>query len=93
MRKILIGMLLCIPLLAGCPKEKAKVVPEEPIVPTGQERRMLEIHNLSVDSEAGQRRLRKMRENAAKIEAAQERMRAWAEVQREKEEEEARFNE
>ena len=90
MRQIAIClMLLSLPLAVGCKdKEKATVV-QEHLRPTGREREILEVHRIDPDSDLGQQKIRKLRERQAKLEAAEERMRMWAEEAAKREAEEA----
>ena len=62
---------------------------DEPIVPTGREREVLRTYGLTADSEAGQKRLRRMRDRDERLEAARDRMQALADKAAEREAEEA----
>ena len=83
-------LILSLSFAVGCDKPKEKpVASDEPITPTGMERKVLEVHHLDPKSERGQQKLRRMRERQAKLDAAKERMDEWAEEAAKRDAEEA----
>ena len=89
MKKILLTVLICTPMMLGCHAKKEAPIAQEKIVATGREREVLRAYGLSEDSEAGQKRLRRMRDRDEQLEAARERMETLADRAAEREAEEA----
>ena len=91
MRKIFPLLLVVLILFAGCTKKKPVAAPpSEPLVPTPRELDTLRAFRLDAESNKGQRKIRELRKNEAKIAEARAEVDKWAEIARQKREQEAK---
>jgi hypothetical protein len=90
MRKLLPLLLLLTIYLGGCEKKKPVAAPSEPLVPTPRELKTLRAFQLEPESEKGQRKIYELRKIEARIAEARAEVDKWAEIARQKREQEAR---
>ena len=89
MKRILSIALMCLLALSlGC-EEKDTAKNTEKLVPNARERELLRVYRVDVNTERGQRKLRKIRDNRKRRQEARERMTAWQEESRARKEKEA----
>jgi hypothetical protein len=85
MRSIFWALLVVAVLsFSGCKDRKPIAVEKGPLVPTAEEREILRAFRLQAQTERGQRKIRELRVNKAKIEAARAEARSWVEKANEK---------
>lgn len=74
MKKLAICLMMLLPLTLGCAKKEKTAKKEKPLVPTPAEAEVMRVHDVDIETEEGQRKLRKLRERNEKLQAARERM-------------------
>jgi hypothetical protein len=77
----------------GCQKKQATQEDSKRLVPTGREREILRAYGVNARTEAGQKRLVKLRVRQDKLRTSRERMRSWAEAKSQTENAEDEGNE
>ena len=79
MRLLAICTLMLLSLTVGCAEKRKPVQSNEPLVPTAEERELLRAFKLDPNTEQGQKRIRRIREQNEKRKAARDRMTSWVE--------------